>query len=117
MAVKLFYAKGFAQEAALEPGIDSGRITKWRQSHKCPGQAPTARLSEEQKQIKQLQKELEEAQLEPQHFPSLLERILTAFLNLTGSAPGYHALTGPPSTPSVSFYFLPVRPSDPLSHQ
>ena len=54
------------QEAARELGIDSGRITKWRQSHKSPGQFATAAtgLSEEQMLIKQLQKELKEAQLE-----------------------------------------------------
>jgi transposase len=52
------------QEAAKELGIDSGRITKWRHSHKSPSRTPTAGLSEEQKQIRQLQKELKEAQLE-----------------------------------------------------
>ncbi len=62
MAVELSDAKGSVQEAARELGIDSGRITKWRQSRKSPSQTPTARLSEEQKQIKQLQKEL--AQIE-----------------------------------------------------
>jgi transposase len=64
MAVELSYAKGSVQEAARELGIDSGRITKWRQSRKSPSQTPTAGLSEEQKQIKQLQKELKEAQIE-----------------------------------------------------
>jgi transposase len=64
MAVELSYAKGSVQEAARELGIDSGRITKWRQSCKSPGQSPNARLSEEQKQIRQLQKELKEVQLE-----------------------------------------------------
>jgi transposase len=64
MAVELSYAKGSVQEAARELGIDSGRITKWRQSRKSPGQSPNAGLSEEQKQIRQLQKELKEAQLE-----------------------------------------------------
>ena len=66
MAVELSHAKGSLQEAARELGIDSGRITKWRQSHKSPGQSlsSTAGLSEEQKLIKRLQKELKEAQLE-----------------------------------------------------
>ena len=64
MAVELSYAKGSVQEAARELGIDSGRITKWRQSRKSPSQTPTAGLSEEQKQIKRLEKELKEAQLE-----------------------------------------------------
>ncbi len=64
MAVELSYAKGSVQEAAREMGIDSGRITKWRQSQKGPIQSPNTGLSEEQKQIEQLQKELKEAQLE-----------------------------------------------------
>ena len=66
MAVELSHAKGSVQEAARELGIDSSRITKWRQSHKSPGQFATAptELSEEQKLIKRLQKELKDAQLE-----------------------------------------------------
>ena len=64
MAVELSYSKGAVQEAARKLGIDSGRITKWRQSRKSASQSPTAGLSEEQKQIKQLQKELKETQLE-----------------------------------------------------
>ena len=66
MAVELSYAKGSVQEAARELGIDSSRITKWRQSHKSPGQFATAatELSEKQKLIKRLQKELKDAQLE-----------------------------------------------------
>lgn len=66
MAVELSYAKGSVQEAARELGIDSSRITEWRQSHKSPGQSATAvtKLSEEQKQIRWLQKELKDAQLE-----------------------------------------------------
>lgn len=66
MAVELSHAKGSVQEAARELGIDSSRITKWRQSHKSPGQFKTAatELSEEQKLIKRLQKELKDAQLE-----------------------------------------------------
>ena len=66
MAVELSHAKGSVQEAARELGIDSSRVTKWRQSHKSPGQFATAAtgLSEEQKLIKRLQKELKDAQLE-----------------------------------------------------
>lgn len=65
MAVDLSHAKGSVQEAARELGIDSSRITKWRQTDKKPGQAPTAiGLSQEQQQIRRLQKELKEAQLE-----------------------------------------------------
>ena len=66
MAVELAHAKGSVQEAARELGIDSSRITKWRQSHKSPGQSATAApaLSEDQKLIKRLQEELKDAQLE-----------------------------------------------------
>ena len=66
MAVNLSHAKGSVQEAARELGIDSSRITKWRQAHKSPGQVAAAAngLSQEQQQIRRLQKELKEAQLE-----------------------------------------------------
>ena len=64
MAVELAHTKGSAQEAARELGVDSSRITKWRQSYKSSGQFATAapELSEDQKLIKRLQKELEDAQ-------------------------------------------------------
>ena len=64
--VELSHAKASVQEAARELGIDSSRITKWRQSHKSPSQSASsaAGLSEEQKLIKRLQKELKDAQLE-----------------------------------------------------
>ncbi|QHW00543.1 transposase [Spirosoma endbachense] len=73
MAVELSHAKGSVQEAARELGIDSSRITKWRQSHKSPGQSATAapELSEDQKLIKRLQKELKDAQLERDILKSL----------------------------------------------
>ena len=66
MAVELSYAKDSVQEAGHELGIDSSRITKWRQSHKKPGQSATAAtgLSDGQKQIRRLQKELKDAQLD-----------------------------------------------------
>ncbi|MFN8343492.1 MAG: transposase [Spirosomataceae bacterium] len=66
MAVELSYAKGSVREAAEEPGIDSGRISKWRQRDNQP--APSGKsqteLTDEQKQIRQLQKQLKEAQLD-----------------------------------------------------
>jgi transposase len=66
MAVELSHAKGSVQEAARELGIDSSRITKWRQSHKSPDRSTTVapELNEDQKLIKRLQKELKDAQLE-----------------------------------------------------
>ena len=62
--VELSYAKSSVQEAARELGIDSSRITKWRQIHKRPSQSVMVGLSQEQKQIKRLQRELKDAQLE-----------------------------------------------------
>lgn len=66
MAVELSHAKGSVQEAARELGIDSSRITKWRQTHKGPGQlvTTTSGLSPEQQLIRRLQKELKDAELE-----------------------------------------------------
>lgn len=66
MAVELSHAKGSLQEAARELGIDASRITKWRQCHKSPSQFANAAtgLSEEQKLIRRLQKELKDAQLD-----------------------------------------------------
>ncbi|MBC3789307.1 transposase [Spirosoma utsteinense] len=73
MAVELSHAKGSVQEAARELGIDSSRVTKWRQSHKSLGQFATTAtgLSEEQKLIKRLQKELKDAQIERDILKSL----------------------------------------------
>lgn len=65
MAVELSYAKGSVKTAAAELGIDPGRISKWRQ-HQTGGVAVSEkpRLSGEQLEIRRLQKELKEAQLE-----------------------------------------------------
>jgi transposase len=66
MAVDLSHAKGSVQEAARELGIDSSRITKWRQTHRSPGQPAMAvsGLTQEQQLIRRLQKELKDAELE-----------------------------------------------------
>ncbi len=64
MAVELSYARGSVKEAATELGIDPGRITKWRHQQQSPGEKPAAGLTEEQKEIRRLQKALKEAQLE-----------------------------------------------------
>ena len=66
MAVELSYVKGSIQEAARELGVDPGRISKWRQRHKktdqtLPANAP---FTDEQQQIRRLQRELKEAQME-----------------------------------------------------
>jgi transposase len=73
MAIELSYAKCSVLEAARELGIDSSRITKWRQSKKNSGQSVTAatQQSQEQKLIKRLQKEFKDAQLERDILKSL----------------------------------------------
>lgn len=66
MAVELSYVKGSIQEAARELGVDPGRISKWRQRHEKTDQilSSTGALTDEQQQIKRLQRELREAQIE-----------------------------------------------------
>ena len=64
--VELSYAKDSIQEAARQLGIDPGRIRKWRQQHKKSDLTlpTTTTLTDEQQQIRRLQRELREAQLE-----------------------------------------------------
>jgi transposase len=64
MAVELSYARGSVKEAAAELGIDPGRITKWRHQQQGSGEKTITALTEEQKEIRRLQKALKEAQLE-----------------------------------------------------
>ena len=66
MAVELSDAKGSVKEAADELGIDPGRISKWRSLYKkdATGTGSFNSLSDEQKEIRRLQKELREAQQE-----------------------------------------------------
>jgi transposase len=64
MAVELSYARGSVKEAASELGIDPGRLTKWRHQQQEPGEKPAGGLTEDQKEIRRLQKALKEAQLE-----------------------------------------------------
>jgi transposase len=64
MAVELSFARGSVKEAAAELDIDPGRRTKWRHQQQDTGDKPTAGLTEEQKEIRRLQKALKEAQLE-----------------------------------------------------
>lgn len=64
--VELSYAKDSIQDAARELGIDPGRIRKWRQRHQKNDQIQPANatLSDEQQQIRRLQRELREAQMD-----------------------------------------------------
>ena len=64
MAVELSYARGSVKEAAAELGVDPGRLTKWRHQQQEPGEKPSGGLTEDQKEIRRLQKALKEAQLE-----------------------------------------------------
>ncbi len=66
MAVELSNAKGSVKIAAAELGIDPGRLSKWRQTLQ-DGKAVHSEksgLTAEQLEIRCLQKELKEAQLE-----------------------------------------------------
>ncbi|QHV96672.1 transposase [Spirosoma endbachense] len=64
--VELSYAKGSIHEAAHELDIDPGRISKWRQRHKKNDRIlpATTTPTDEQQQIRRLQRELREAQMD-----------------------------------------------------
>ena len=66
MAVELSDAKGSVKIAAQELGIDPGRLSKWRQNQKQDKiiTKEKSTLTAEQLEIRRLQKELKEAQLE-----------------------------------------------------
>lgn len=66
MAVELSYAKGSIQKAARELGVDPGRVSKWRQRFKKIDHplSTSTTLTAEQQQIRRLQRELREAQME-----------------------------------------------------
>ena len=63
MAIDLSYARGSVKEVADELGVDPDRLNKWRQKDSSPVR-PMEGLTAEQKEIKRLQRELKEAQLE-----------------------------------------------------
>ena len=77
MAVELSYAKASIQEAARELDIDPGRISKWRQRHKKNDQTSPANttLTDDQQQIRKLQRELREAQMER----DILKKVVSIF--------------------------------------
>ena len=80
MAVELSYAKGSVKTAAAELGIDPGRISKWRQAQQdgpvAAGEKPG--LTADQIEIKRLQKELKETQIER----DILDPMLTSSAGL-----------------------------------
>ncbi|WP_162055655.1 transposase [Pontibacter pamirensis] len=63
MAIDLSYARGSVKEVADELGMDPGRLSKWRQKDSSPVRSIEG-MTDEQREIKRLQKELKEAQLE-----------------------------------------------------
>lgn len=65
MAIELAEAKGSLSAAAEELGLDPGRISKWRARLKKPDlREKVAGLTDDQKRIRQLEKELREVKLE-----------------------------------------------------
>lgn len=65
MAVQLSEAKGSVSAAAAELGLDAGCISKWRASFNKPDfREKVEGLTEEQKRIRQLERELREVKLE-----------------------------------------------------
>ncbi len=66
MAVEPSDTKGSVKVAAEELGIDPERISKWKNQYKSGGRSTVSAvgLSDEQKEIRRLQKELREAQQE-----------------------------------------------------
>ncbi len=76
MAVELSYAKGSVKTAAAELGIDPGRISKWRQQQNgTVAVSEKSGLTAEQLEIRRLQKELKEAQLER----DILKKVVSIF--------------------------------------
>lgn len=63
MAVELAQAKGSIQKAAPELGVDAGRISRWKQRYRKtdPTLAYSPPLTQEQQEIRRLQRELREA--------------------------------------------------------
>lgn len=65
MAIELAETKGSLSAAADELGLDPGRISKWRARFKKPDlREKVDGLTDEQKRIRQLEKELREIKLE-----------------------------------------------------
>lgn len=67
MAVELSCAKGSVSSAALELGIDPGRISKWRIDPRFNGGnllPKNDKLTPEEQELRELKKRLKEAELE-----------------------------------------------------
>ncbi|MEN5057828.1 transposase [Sphingobacterium kitahiroshimense] len=67
LAVELSCAKGSVSAAALELGIDAGRISKWRTDPRFNGGnllPKNDKLTPEEQDLRELKKRLKEAELE-----------------------------------------------------
>src|SRR5690606_8519499 len=65
MAIELAETKGSLSAAAAELGLDPGRISKWRARFKKPDlREKVDGLTDDQKRIRQLEKELREVKLD-----------------------------------------------------
>jgi transposase len=82
MAVELAYAKGSIKLAADELGIEGSILSKWRLKMRGgpPILSSQSPLSEEQKQIRQLQWELKESNLER----DILKKAVSIFSKVEG---------------------------------
>ena len=63
MAVDLSFTKGSVKEVADELGVSATLLSKWRQRESGLGEGQ-AEMTDDQKLIKKLQKELRDAQME-----------------------------------------------------
>lgn len=65
-AVELSYARGSVKVAALELGVDQSRLSKWRGRYKegAPVSKVQVALTDDQKELIALRKELKESNLE-----------------------------------------------------
>jgi transposase len=86
MAVELSNAKGSVKIAAAELGIDPGRLSKWRQTLQDGKavQSEKPSFTAEQLEIRRLQKELKEAQLER----DILKKAVSIFSKSDGKYSG-----------------------------
>jgi transposase len=96
MAEELSEAKGSVAEAAAELGLDAGRISKWRKSFKKPDlREKLDGLTDDQKLIRQLERELREVKLEYEILKKAVRmRCSASFPGANGTVPIYKTNEG-----------------------